>query len=182
MRKSYIFVLVLVVSITQSCRSSKTNEDSPEKIRYTVELAIKKDARKMNEIIWEFNDNKVQGIDNVQLLNEMYNEALKSNTICKELIINLDDINSKINLKKEALEYFDFSKTFLEDFVKPMATLSLNDLQQNIDLQIKMKNSLIKNTDFTKRMSDRIIEFCKEYNLEMELSEYDKSQFKEDIE
>ncbi|WP_040254393.1 hypothetical protein [Psychroserpens mesophilus] len=184
MRNSNILIILLVtlLSLTESCKSSKTFEDNPEKIRYTIELAIKRDARKMNEIIWEFNDYKANGIDNAEKLSGMYNDALKTKSVCIELIKNLDDIKSDINLKKEALEYFDFSESFLEDFIKPMAKTSLTDLQENTELQMKMKNSVIKNTEVSQTMSDRILEFCKEHNLEMELSEFDKNKFKEEIE
>ncbi len=183
MRNSNILIILLVtlLSLTESCKSSKTTEDNPEKIRYTVELAIKRDAQKVNEIIQEFNDNKANGINNAEKLSKMYNDALKTKSVCIKIITNLDDIKSNIDLKKEALEYFDFSEDFLVDSIKPMAITSLTDLQENTELQMKMKNSVIKNIEVTQIMSDKILQFCKEHKLEMELSEFDKNKFNEQI-
>lgn len=159
-----------------------SKNENAENIRYTVELAIKNDAKMMNKIIIEFNSDKVNEIDNSKKLLKMYHEATKTNSVCKDLIIKLNDIDSNINLKKEAIDYFDFSEKFLVDFIKPMATLSFERLQGNRELQKKMAERLAESIEVSKKMSDKILEFCKEHNLEMEISVYEGEKFSKQVE
>ncbi|QHI36134.1 hypothetical protein IMCC3317_14880 [Kordia antarctica] len=173
----YTLLLILTLLLISCSKNEKA-----ENIRHTVELAIKNDAKMMNEIIREFNNNKVNGIDNSKKLLKMYHEATKTHLVCKDLIIKLDDIDSCINLKKEALDYFNFTEFFLIDFIKPMATLSFKELQGNEELQKKMTERLAESIEVSKKMSDKILEFCKEHNLEMEISVYEGEKFSKQVE
>ena len=166
-------LLLLTLLIFVNSYGQKKTEET----LYIVELSIKKDAGKINEIIWDLNKNKIKGIENSEELLKMYDLAIETNKICSKMVGELEEIDSKINLKKEALAYLKLSNKFLKEGIRPILTMTLSELQENNEVLISMFNQLKKFMASTKRMSDNIVAFCNEHKLDMEISKFNKSRF-----
>lgn len=154
-----------------------SQNDAAENVRNTVEYAIGITSRECNEIIWEFNNVKVNGIDNSKKMSAMLNDARNTFNLSKQMIVDLNDIDSDINLKKSALEYFDHSNNYLNSFIKPMSLLTFDELHNDKDLQKKMYDANIEMMNATELINKTIEEFCQEHKLSKELPEFDKSKF-----
>lgn len=107
----------------------------------------------------------------------MYDLAIETNKVCSKMVGELEEIDSEINLKEKALVYLNLSNIFLKEAIKPVLTKSLVELQENNEIIISMFTHLKKFMASTKKMSDNIVAFCDEHNLNMELYKFDKSSF-----
>ena len=168
-------IIILTVILLVSC----SNQKEAEETRRIVELSIKRESQKTNKIIRDLNKYKVNGIDNSKELLKLYDIALQNNIVCTKMVKNLEDIDSKVNLKKEALEYFESSNDFLKDGLKPILTMSIEEIQSNQEVAIKSFTQGQEFMESTQKMSDKINLFCEEHNLDSELTDFDKSIFDE---
>ena len=168
-------IILIAIILLVSC----SNQKEAEETRRIVELSIKRESQKANKIIADLNKYKVNGIDNSQELLKLYDIAFQNNAVCVKMLKNLQDIDSKINLKKEALDYFESSNGFLKNGLKPILTMSVEEIQSNKELALKAFTQGQQFMESTQKMSEQIILFCKEHNLNSELTDFDKSIFNE---
>ncbi|MDY0781065.1 hypothetical protein [Tenacibaculum sp. IB213877] len=177
MQKIILFSLLLFIN----CSNSE-QKDKIKKVKTTVELSIKRVSSKSNKIIWAFNEKKAKGIDNSDELQKLYEEASITNKACRTLLENLENIDSKIDLKKEAIKYVDYSEVLLTKFSKPIIKTNLDTLANDTKLIEEMFRVVKEGMEVTQKMNDKLFAFCKEHKLKSEFTTYDKSEFDEKVE
>ena len=155
---------------------SKRN-DNAEKIRKTVEYSTGILNKRINEIIWEFNVNKVKGVDKQKKMKNLYDETLKIHKIARKMIYDLDDIDSSVDLKKSALIYFDEILNYVDNYIKPIALMSFEELHEADSLHLMFYESNVKMVEETKKFQKSIEEFCNEFGLVKELPYLNEKDF-----
>ncbi len=174
-----LFLLLFIIT-NYGCSQQNINEKL--NFKNSIEYSIESSSNSLNPLIQKINIIVNNGeIDNFSM-KDYY--KCKSTLIANRNFVNeLEEVDSKINLKEKTIKYLETGEKTLEKIILPIIKL-LDDQNEIFDSE-KLKEGLIlvENLVYeTSDLSDSLEEFCIKYKLSRKMSDFEKEDYIQKIE
>ena len=180
--KSSILSIILLLLITNiSCSQEKNNKEID--FKNSIESSIESSSKSINPIIKKintlFNDGDIDSLSITE-----YNNCKSTIIANKMFVIELVEVDDKINLKQKAIKYLETIEKILEDFILPLIKHLNKPNQTEVFDKEKLKIGLLliqTSINETSDFSNSLDLFCVKYKLSRKMSDFDKKNLHKEL-
>ncbi len=181
--KNAKFLLFLLLIVTNyGCSQQKNNNEL--NFKNSIESSIESSSNSINPLIKKINTLLNDGDIDSLSMSEYYN--CKSTLIAnRKFIIELTEVDDKMNLKQKTIKYLESGEKILDSFILPLIKHLNEPNQSEIFDAEKLKEGVLLiqvSINETSDLSNSLDEFCVKYKLSRKMSDFDKKDFAQKIE
>ncbi|WP_298153907.1 hypothetical protein [Flavobacterium sp.] len=182
MKNAKFLLFIFLIATNYGCSQQKNNNEL--NFKNSIESSIVSSGNSINSLIKKIetllNDGDIDGLS----MNEYYN--CKTTLIAnRAFIIELSEVDDKINLKQKTIKYLESGEKILDKFILPLIQHLNKPNQTEIFDAEKLKEGLLliqASINETSDLSNSLDAFCVKYKLSRKMSDFDKKNFTQKIE
>ncbi len=182
MRNSIFLFITFLITSNYGCSQQKSNKELF--FKNSIESSIEVDSNNLNPIINKIKTLLKNGDIDSLSMNE-YNNCKSTIKANREFVNKLEEVDNKINLKNKTIQYLDNSEKILDNFILPIIKFLNEPNQTKVFDKNKLNEGLLlleSSVNLTSDLSKTIDEFCTKYKLPRKMSEFEKNDYKQQIE
>lgn len=182
MKRSILSIILLVFITNISCSQEKNVKELD--FKNSIESSIESSSESINPLIKKIytilNDGDIDSFSITE-----YDNCKSTIVANKKFVIELVEVDDKINLKHKTIKYLESVEKILDEFILPIIK-HLNEPNQTkvFDMEKLKKGLLLIQTSVneTSDLNNSLDSFCIKYKLSKKMNEFDKKEFTQKIE